>query len=186
MRKTLQPEMKYSCPICQKELTKSILSQSSWYRMLKGKPTFCGLNCRGKVSSKRMTEKNPMRLPEAVEKMKATLKKIGHKPIIQGGNGKGMSVPQKMVLEKLPEGWYPELVIPTRNGYQPHHYKIDIANPVSKIAVEIDGANHTSKKIQAADQRKTMFLNGLGWKVLRFTNDQVLDNLEMVLSIILK
>jgi hypothetical protein len=186
MRKAFQPETKYYCPICQKELTKENLKKSSWHRVSKGLLTFCGQACKGKNSSKRMLEKNPMRLPEAVEKMKATLKKIGHKPNIQGGNGKGMSVPQKMVLEKLPEGWYPELIIPTRNGYQPHHYKIDIANPTLQVAIEIDGGSHTRKKIQAADQRKTMFLNGLGWKVLRFTNNQVLDNLEMVLSIILK
>ena len=54
----------------------------------------------------------------------------GHSPRIRGGNGQ-MTAPQKMLLERLGEGWTAELTVLVPN-YQTHHLpkclKIDIAH----------------------------------------------------------
>lgn len=89
-------------------------------------------------------------------------------------------------------GWPMEVVI--RTGYSgregagyPSHYKADLAHEGLKIAVEIDGRSHSSLKRQAQDAKKERFLRGLGWTVLRFTNEEVLENptrcVQMVRSI---
>jgi hypothetical protein len=128
-----------------------------------------------------MRKQNPMFSLETREKMSQTLKRIGHRPKIQGGNGRGLTEPQKLLLEKLGDGWYPELVVCTKlkNPY-PHHYKIDIANPNLKIAIEVDGGSHFSLKVRTKDKKKQDFLISNNWKVLRFTNKQILENLEKV------
>lgn len=130
-----------------------------------------------KYASERMKRNNPMAKDDIREKMSRTLQQIHHHPKIQGGNGRGLTIPQKSLLDELTKRGLtpiPEYVIPTRMrplGY-PTHYKIDLALPELKIAIEIDGGSHGSLKVQEADRRKTAFLTGCGWHVLRFTNQQ--------------
>jgi hypothetical protein len=136
-----------------------------------------------------MTEKNPMSNPVVRAKQKATLRAMGWKPPIQGGNGKPIPVPQQMLACVL--GWQTELAVCTNQpkgcGY-PTAYKIDIGEPTLKVAIEVDGGSHCSKVRQAQDRKKEELLIGLGWKVLRFSNKQVMEHLEecvqTVLSII--
>jgi Uncharacterized protein conserved in bacteria len=90
-------------------------------------------------------------------------------------------------------GWEIEVAIPTRiprgSGY-PTCYKLDIANKALKIGVEVDGFSHTSLARQAQDRKKDSFFAGIGWTVLRFTNEEVLSDptkcVQMVMSIISK
>lgn len=103
----------------------------------------------------------------------------------KGGNGTGMTEPQKILLSELGEGWISEYAIGTKNvgsrkaGY-PTCYKADLANPERRIAVEIDGASHNSEK----DSKKDACLAELGWTVFRFKNLEVMQNLSRVLNII--
>lgn len=60
----------------------------------------------------------------------------------------------------------------------PLHYKIDIANPVKKIAVEVDGGSHSATRVREADERKDAFLTSHGWRVFRFSNREVMADLE--------
>jgi hypothetical protein len=137
-----------------------------------------------------MTANNPMAKAENREKMAATLKRIKHGPKIRGGNGKGMTLPQRMLSERLGDQFVPEYIQPTRmprgSGY-PAHFKIDLARLDIKLAVEIDGASHGALSRQEQDLRKTNFLTSIGWHVLRFSNRQVTERLEecfqMVMSI---
>lgn len=133
-------------------------------------------------ASRRMTEKNPMASPETRAKVSATLRAIGHRPPVQGGNGRGPTVPQRMLADAL--GW--EMEVPIKTGARPPVLKADIAHPGMKIAVEVDGLSHNCVRVRAADERKTAILNGLGWTVLRFANATVLHNMEECLSTILK
>jgi isoleucyl-tRNA synthetase len=55
-----------------------------------------------------------------------------------------------------------------------------------KLVVEVDGNVHTVPEVQVSDQQRTEILEGLGYKVLRFTNDQIFHDIEGVLEIILK
>ncbi|WP_420795881.1 endonuclease domain-containing protein [Ktedonobacter racemifer] len=134
-----------------------------------------------KYASARMKANNPMKKDSARLKMQATIKAIGHSPRVRGGNGKGPTVPQKMLAEAL--HWQMEYVIktghPRKNPFHyPTSYKIDIANPLLKIAIEVDGASHSTLARQAQDVKKTQFLTGQKWAVLRFTNLEVMEHLE--------
>jgi hypothetical protein len=122
----------------------------------------------------RIRNLRPMRNPESLEKMKKAKK--GQKFVVRGGNGKGPTVPQKILYDALSGEWEMEHVIALgrhKDGY-PTNYKIDIAHPILKIAIEVDGYSHMSKKVIAADKRKEKKLNSLGWKVLRFWNQEIL------------
>lgn len=127
--------------------------------------------------SRAMRANNPMRNPVSRAKMSATLRRIGHQPKVRGGNGRGPTEPQRLLAEAL--GWPIELVVPTgakgRNG-PPSHYKLDIAHPTMKIAVEIDGGSHCSLVRREQDQRKETWLRGEGWTVLRFSNREVMGD----------
>jgi very-short-patch-repair endonuclease len=50
-----------------------------------------------------------------------------------------------------------------------------------RLIVELDGEPHESLDAQARDAARTIFLNREGYRVLRFSNDRVLGNLEFVL-----
>jgi len=127
--------------------------------------------------------------------MKETLLAMGHKPIIRGGNGTGLTRSQSLLLSSLGTDWTPELVVKTghwrgnESGYPPA-YKLDIGNEALKIGVEVDGTSHGMLSRQLQDRKKDQFLRGLGWTVLRFKNAEVLGNLagcvQMVMSIISK
>lgn len=50
----------------------------------------------------------------------------------------------------------------------------------AKIAIEVDGAQHFEADGIARDRERTEYLNGLGIKVLRFTNREVEQNFQGV------
>src|SRR5271157_909259 len=125
----------------------------------------------------RKPENNGMFLEENRIKVSNKLKEIGHKPKIQGGNGKGPTIAQQLLAKQL--NWEMEVIVKTgQKKYLPSHYKIDIANVELLIAIEIDGNSHGLLKRKEQDQKKEKFLNQLGWKVLRFSNQQVMEHLE--------
>jgi very-short-patch-repair endonuclease len=49
-----------------------------------------------------------------------------------------------------------------------------------KLIVELDGSQHHTPEGLARDAERTDFLNGLGIKVIRFTNQEVLANFNGV------
>jgi len=49
-----------------------------------------------------------------------------------------------------------------------------------KLVIEIDGDSHFTDEGKARDQARTQVLEGYGLKVMRFTNDEVLNNFEDV------
>jgi hypothetical protein len=111
-------------------------------------------------------------------KLSETLRRIGHKPPVRGGNGHGPTKPQLALFTALPSGWRMEFVVntgPNRIPGAPYCYKIDIANPKEKIAIEIDGFSHNSTKRKAQDKRKSDFLISCGWTLFRFSNQQILS-----------
>jgi Protein of unknown function (DUF559) len=166
-------------------------------RFRAGKPVYCSEECRRercarissttmartnrKYASARMTANNPMHREEARHKMQATLRAMGHAPATRGGNGKGPTLPQKLLAEAL--GWPMEYVIKTHLPkinpmHVPTSYKLDIANPTCLIAIEVDGMSHTARSRQEQDRKKEQVLAGLGWTVLRFTNQEVMEHVQ--------
>lgn len=149
-----------------------------------------GIYCRDcvrKLLSERMKKNNPMHNPEIREKTLEALKKHGVKPKTIGGNGRGLTKGQKLLLSWLGRGWWPELVIPTEISAPdvPTNYKVDIANVWYGIAIEIDGGSHRGEIGRAEDERKDTFLKSKGWSVLRFRNKEILNETERVKAEIL-
>jgi hypothetical protein len=138
-------------------------------------------------ASERMIERNPMSNPATREKMSTTLKMIGHQPKVRGGNGTGLTQTQRALLIAMGSEWIPEFVQPTRTAMGenlPTAYKIDLAHPGVRIAVEIDGGSHCTIARQAQDRKKTQCLEQFGWTVLRFTNREIKEQLPAVVEFI--
>ena len=51
-----------------------------------------------------------------------------------------------------------------------------------KLVIEIDGGYHTSRQQQEADKLRTQWLSGYGFKVIRFTNEEVINTTETVIK----
>ena len=59
-------------------------------------------------------------------------------------------------------------------------YIVDFACPTHKLIVEIDGSQHGSADVAEADALRTAKLQGLGWTILRFWNDDVVRDIDNV------
>jgi len=62
------------------------------------------------------------------------------------------------------------------------NYIVDFYCSKAKLILEIDGGQHYEDKNIEADRIRTEYFEGLGLKVLRFTNIDVLKNLDGVLN----
>ena len=63
-------------------------------------------------------------------------------------------------------------------------YIVDFCASREKLIIELDGRQHAEQA--AYDAERTAFLKSKGYRVIRFWNDEVLDNLDAVVSKILK
>jgi very-short-patch-repair endonuclease len=77
--------------------------------------------------------------------------------------------------DALAGNWIPEFSISLgkRQPGFPTCYKVDLGNPGLKIAIEVDGNTHHSRK--TVDEKKDKKLVSLGWIVLRFWNKDILN-----------
>ncbi|MGY8710540.1 endonuclease domain-containing protein [Bradyrhizobium sp. 18BD] len=64
------------------------------------------------------------------------------------------------------------------------NYVADFVCFSSKLIIELDGESHEFEERQKADQRRDAFFAAEGFHVLRFTNEQVMPNLEGVVEAI--
>ena len=113
---------------------------------------------------------------ESIEKMRKSLS--GKTFLSRGGNSK-LTKPQmelSRILNHAPME-YAIKTAPVKHLFQslPNCYKVDIAIPEKMIVIEVDGNTHKQKKWKFLDKRKTEVLNNLGWKVLRFWNQDILN-----------
>lgn len=135
-------------------------------------------------ASARMKANWPQRDPEVYERWKASLR--GRTFLARGGNPK-LTRPQMLLAERL--GLPVEYVIVTRPVARkfpslPSCYKVDLADPTRKLAIAVDGKTRRQRKWRFLDARKTEVLSALGWSVLRFTNEQVLQDTDAVIATI--
>ena len=63
-------------------------------------------------------------------------------------------------------------------------YILDFYCHSARLAVELDGSGHLEDDHFQYDQARTKFLRAQGITVLRFWNDEVLNHLEDILSVI--
>jgi len=64
------------------------------------------------------------------------------------------------------------------------HFIVDFYCPARHLVIEVDGDSHFTEEGQARDIERTQILEAYGLKVLRFTNDEVLNNFEAVCEVI--
>lgn len=95
--------------------------------------------------------------------------------------------PQEMVLRGLFPTAKPSFHVKTGLAAklrQPNYFKIDLAWPNEKLAVEIDGDYHEMESQRAKDKFKDAFLSKHGWTVLRFKNKEVSKETDRVRMLI--
>ncbi len=63
-------------------------------------------------------------------------------------------------------------------------YIVDFYLPEIRLVIEIDGSQHLTETGMEADRTRTAYLEGLGLKVVRFDNRQVLQETHAVLEVI--
>ncbi|MDO8458709.1 MAG: endonuclease domain-containing protein [Burkholderiaceae bacterium] len=61
---------------------------------------------------------------------------------------------------------------------------VDFYCPKAKLVIELDGSQHFEEAHRAADEERDAALTGLGLRVLRFDNRQVLLETEGVMAVI--
>lgn len=175
-----------NCVVCKKDFIRNTASRG----------LVCSVKCQGVLSSERMKINNPMFIEKYRKKASDRQKEIKHKPIIQGGNGRGATVPQLMLyneIVKIDNSFEMEVIEKTgkelaKKFKAPYHYKLDIASRIHKLCIEIDGSSHNTLKVKECDKRKDKLLSLKGWKVLRLSNSQIekelMNCVQMVLSMI--
>ena len=60
------------------------------------------------------------------------------------------------------------------------HFIVDFACPEKRLIVEVDGGQHTAE----SDRERTLRLEELGYRLIRFWNNDVLENTVAVLETI--
>ena len=65
-------------------------------------------------------------------------------------------------------------------------YVADFVCRDRRLIVEADGATHSTEDKLANDNRRTGFLKSEGYSVIRFQNDEILNGMDEVLTLILQ
>jgi very-short-patch-repair endonuclease len=63
-------------------------------------------------------------------------------------------------------------------------YIVDFVSHAAKLVVELDGGQHYDDAHEARDAKRDSFLRSKGYRVLRFSNYDVMTNLEGVWTVI--
>lgn len=66
------------------------------------------------------------------------------------------------------------------------NFIFDFYCPSARLVIEIDGGQHYTEKGQAQDSRRDAYLNDMGLSVLRFSNLDVLGNIDGVIAEIVR
>ena len=77
-----------------------------------------------------------------------------------------------------------QLGVKFRKQHPVGNYIADFACLEKKIIIELDGGQHNEERAMIHDQTRTTFLNSQGYEVLRFWNNDVLDNIDGVMETI--
>ncbi len=69
-----------------------------------------------------------------------------------------------------------------RNQHAIGNYVVDFCAPRKKLIIELDGSHHLDQ--EACDAERTAFLESKGYCVLRFWNNDVMNDIEEVMCVI--
>ena len=152
-------------------------------RMIAGKD----LKAMGHAISKTIMA-NPLERKRRSLLAKKCLKEFSKKGWIGCGFGgkHGPTRAEAIILNLFPESKN-NFVVPTGESAKLGNtqlYRIDVAWPNIKLAVESDGGYHKKLEQQQNDRKKDAFLRDHGWTVLRFWNKEVILDTTRIREVI--
>jgi very-short-patch-repair endonuclease len=86
--------------------------------------------------------------------------------------------------KKIWNGYLRLLAVPVMRQRPIDNFIVDFYCASHKLVIEIDGYTHSTAEEKEHDELRTQALEGYGLKVIRFTNDEVLNNFESVCAAI--
>jgi hypothetical protein len=91
------------------------------------------------------------------------------------GSAVPRSVLERQMLRLLASAGLPAPVVGHRvEGNDRARYELDFAYPAARLAIEVDGhGSHATRRERAADNVRANALGGAGWRIRRFTYEQV-------------
>ncbi|MBR1484620.1 MAG: endonuclease domain-containing protein [Prevotella sp.] len=98
-------------------------------------------------------------------------------------NRKAMTPAEERLWEELKGN---KLGVHFRRQHVIGTYIADFISLKNKLVIEVDGEYHTASEQQLLDAERTAYLQRKGYRVVRFTNNQVLTDIESVMSQIIK
>jgi len=88
---------------------------------------------------------------------------------------------EKRIWEYLKAG---QLGMPFRKQHIIGEFIADFICLPAKLVIEIDGSYHQLPQQQVSDEARTQWLESHGFKVIRFTNEEVLYDIDKVINTI--
>lgn len=157
-----KPSIGNVCPFCDKKFDNA--------RQAGGHSTSCKMNPDKQTTCKKLSEKGKgKKHTEATKQKISTIRKQyldenpDKVPYILNHSSK-MSYPEQKFKDTLDRFGI--------SGYtynmQVKRFAIDFAFMNQMLAIEIDGSTHKLDKVKAIDEEKTMVLQSMGWKIIRF------------------
>jgi len=95
---------------------------------------------------------------------------------------KNMTAAEKVLWEKLRNKKLAGTVF--RRQHPVEHFIVDFYCHKYKLVIEVDGSIHTITEVSGRDKGRKYEIERFGLSVIRFTNDQVINNTENVIQII--
>jgi very-short-patch-repair endonuclease len=64
------------------------------------------------------------------------------------------------------------------------NFVVDFACPAARVVIEVDGSQHGHGEVLMQDAKRTAWLEQEGYRVLRFWNNEVAQNIDQVMTAI--
>ena len=77
-----------------------------------------------------------------------------------------------------------QLGVTFRRQHALGNYIPDFCSPKAKLIIEMDGSQHLNQ--QEYDEERTKYLESIGYKVIRFWNNAVMNDIESVIRAIMQ
>jgi very-short-patch-repair endonuclease len=94
---------------------------------------------------------------------------------------KSMTVAEKKIWERLSKN---QLSVKIRRQHPLWKYIADYYCHELKLVIEIDGGIHLLKENKEYDVGREITLNEFGIEIIRFTNDEVINEIEHIIEVI--
>ena len=98
-------------------------------------------------------------------------------------NRRPMTAAEAMLWEELKAD---KLGVHFRRQHVIGMYIADFVSLKNLLVIEVDGEYHQTPEQQLLDRERTAYLKRKGFRVIRFTNNQIMTDIEAVLSTIIK